>query len=1042
MTRTIFHKLAAVIAASVMCLAGTLAYGQNRTVSGTVVDDNGDPVIGATVMVVGNSAIGAVTNAAGQYSLSVPAGASITISCIGYSSQTVSVGQQSVINFMLQEDTEFLDETVVIGYGVQRKSDLTGAVASVRSEDLQNRSTSDAAAALQGKAAGVQILNNSGRPGAGADIRVRGYSSNSGNIGPLLIVDGLKVDNIQYLDPSMIESMEVLKDAASAAIYGAQAGNGVVLITTKGGKDGHSSITYDVKMARQILGHHGELLNANDYIAQQKYIGRLTDDVVKSSGWDGQDHNWYDAVFAPSWSKQHGITFQGGNNNGHFFTSLNYLNNDGIVIGKEDVYKRLTAQLNADYQIKKWLQVGSNISIERYDTKSVGEANYGSALQSVIALDPLTPAYYSRIEDCTGSMQSEYAANPNRILRDPNHNNDFYATSRFHEESTGNPLLQRSRTDLTNTGLNIRGTLFANFTPIKGMTVTSRFGYRIAQNSSHSYSAPYYATSMAHDENYSLSAGVNTSYYYQWENFANYNFNIGRSAFGIMAGMSYVENNNDNMSISVSDTDPLRSYAENFRYIEYLKVQPSLSNIHNAPGKSVNMSYFGRLTYSYDERYSLQANFRADAFDSSKLSKDVRWGYFPSVSAGWTVSNESFFKDNIDRDVFNFLKLRGSWGRNGNVNILSGYRYDSTIALNSQWYQYHPGTDDLIYGSGPTNIANPGLHWEVSEQLDFGLDARMFNNRLTFGFDWFKKNTKDLLIDITPRPELGVKSSAQNAGNVLNTGLEFELGWKDNIGELGYSINANLSTLKNKVTDLHFTVPRLTQDPVAGTNELVAAAFEVGYPIWYFYGYKFEGINPENGAPRFATYDTAAHPDGIVEGEPGDDDKFFIGKPIPDATYGLTVNLDWRNFDFTVYGTGTVGNDIFSLMYSADRPTQNSLTYFWENSWREDNKGGTLADLKKVNTSWKYWSSSAQVFDGSYFKIKQIQLGYTLPQSIVNRVAISNLRVYVSLDDYFTFTKYPGADPETVTTGAGVRGFDIGSYPTMKKVVFGVNLTF
>ena len=1039
MTKHLIAKVAAIaMILATGLLGGNSAFAQSA-VNGKVVDASGEPIIGAAVVVPGTSN-GVTTDLDGNFSIRVASGTTLEVSCIGYVTRRVAAAANMVVS--LEDDAEMLEETVVIGYGVQKKSDLTGAVASVRSDDLQNRSTTDAAAALQGKAAGVQIINGSGRPGAGASIRVRGYSSNSGNIGPLLIVDGLKVDNIQYLDPSMIESMEVLKDAASAAIYGAEAGNGVVLITTKAGKDGHSSITYDMKLTNQRLGHHGELLNATDYIAQQKYIGNLTDETIKTLGWDGKDHNWYDAVFAPSWSQQHGITFQGGNNNGHFFASLNYLNNDGIVIGKEDVYKRLTAQLNADYQVKKWLQVGSNMSIEKYDTKSVSEGGYGSALQSVIALDPLTPAYYSRIEYCTGSMQTVYATNPEKILRDPTYNNDFYATSRFHEEATGNPLLQRSRTDNTNTGINIRGTLFANFTPFKGFTFTSRFGYRIAQNSTHSYSTPYYATSMAKDDNYNISARVNTSYYYQWENFANYNRTFGKHSIGAMAGMSYTENNWDNMNISVQDTDPLKGYEPNFRYIDYLKVQPSLSNIGNAPGKSVNMSYFGRLTYSYDDRYSIQANFRADAFDSSKLSKDVRWGYFPSVSAGWTISNENFIRDNVGRDILSLLKLRASWGRNGNVNILSNYRYDATISLNSQWYQYHPGTDDLIYGSGPTQIANPGLHWEVSEQLDFGLDARMLNNRLTFGVDWYKKTTKDLLITITPRPELGVKSSYQNAGNVLNTGLEFELGWKDTIGDFSYSINGNLSTLKNKVTDLHFTVPRLTQDPVSGTNEKVEAAFEVGYPIWYFYGYKFEGVNPDTGAPRFATYNTTDYPDGIVEGEPGDDDKYYIGKPIPDATYGLTINLAWRNFDFTLYGAGTIGNEIFSLMYSADRPTQNSLTYFWKNSWREDNKGGQFANLNKVATSWKYWSSSSQVFDGSYFKIKQIQLGYTLPQNLTRRVAIDNLRLYLSLDDFFTFTKYPGADPETVTTSGGVRGFDVGTYPTMKKIVFGVNLTF
>ena len=942
---------------------------------------------------------------------------------------------------VLEDDAEMLEETVVIGYGVQRKSDLTGAVASVRSEDLQNRSTSDAAAALQGKAAGVQILNNSGAPGSGAEIRVRGYASATGNIGPLLIVDGLKVDNIQYLDPSMIESMEVLKDAASAAIYGAQAGNGVVLITTKQGQDGRASITYNLKMTNQSLNKRAELLNADEYIAMQKAIGNLDDEKIAGKGWDGKDHNWYDAVFAPSWSQQHGITFQGGNRNGHFFTSLNYLNNDGIVVGKYDVYTRLSAQVNADYQIKKWLQVGTNNAIEKWSTKSVS-SGYGGALNSVVSLDPLTPAYVSRVEDLRPDMQTRYDTNPEHILRDPDHNNDFYNGSRFYEEATGNPLLQRARTEASNGGITIRGTLYANFMPFKGFTFTSRFGYRISQSSSHSYAAPYYINSMAKNDQYSISANVNTGYYYQWENFANYNRTFGKHDLGIMAGMSYIENNTDNASISAQDGNLLKSYEPNFRYINYLLDAPKRS-VGNAPSKSVNMSYFGRLTYSFDNRYSIQANFRADAYDSSKLSKDVRWGYFPSVSAGWTVSNERFIKDNVDRSVLNFLKIRASWGRNGNVNVLSGYPYEESVSVGSDWYQYGE-SGAISYGSSPSGLVNPNLHWEISEQVDAGLDLRMFNNRLTFGFDWYRKYTKDLLISIKPRPEQGVKSAYQNAGDILNTGLEFELGWKDSIGDFRYSINANLSTLHNEVTYLNAGMPRLETDPVSGLNEEEKATFEVGYPLWYFMGYKYLGVNPENGMPRYKTFNTGRYPDGVIEGSPEGDDLYnYLGKAIPDVTYGLTVNLAWKNFDFTLYGTGVAGNDIFTIMWSADRTYGNTLSYFWKNSWRAEKKNALFPDMAKVANDWKFWSSDAMIFSGAYFKIKQIQLGYTLPQNLTKKIAIDNLRVYVSLDDFFTFTKYPGADPETATTGsAQAMGFDSGTYPTMKKVVFGLNLTF
>lgn len=1011
---------------------------QNRAISGTVRDAEGQPVIGAAVVVAGQQSLGVMTDTDGKYAFSVPAGATIEVSCIGYVSQTAKVGSKSTYDFILAEDSQLLEETVVIGYGVQKKSDLTGSVASVKSTDLMNRSTTDAAAALQGKAAGVQILNNSGAPGSGAQIRVRGYSSNSGSIGPLLIVDGLKVDNIQYLDPSMIANMEILKDAASAAIYGAEAGNGVVLITTKSGaaQNGTANISYSASFTNQRLGKKAELFDAFEYIDYQKAIGNVTDELLVANKWDGQNHDWFDAVFAPSWAQQHAVTFSGGNNKGHFFSSLNYVKNNGIVKGDKDVYKRLSAQINADYSLFKWFTVGTNTSIEKWETKSVSGSSYGSMLNSVMSLDPLTPAYYSRIEDCTPGMQQHYA-DGDIILRDPNHNNDFYATSRWLDEATGNPLLQRDRTDSYGGGLNVRGSLFANVTPFKGLVYTSRFGYRIAQSSSHSYSTPYWATPMANAVEYNISANVNTSYYYQWENFVNYNQTFGKHSIGAMAGMSYIENNYDNASMSSSGKDILQYYLPQYQYISYLK-KDAVKNMSNAPGRSASIAYFGRLSYSYADRYSLQANIRADAFDSSKLSKQNRWGYFPSVSAGWTISNESFVKDNVDRSILSFLKIRGSWGINGNISVLNGYPYTATISVNGQWYQYNPstGTGGLTYGSGPTELANPDLKWETSEQIDLGLDARMFNSRLTLGFDWYRKMTRDLLISIAPVPEIGVKSTYVNAGNVLNTGVELELGWKDSIGDFTYSVNANMATLHNEVLSLHKAVPRI-ENMVSGLNNQVRSAFEAGYPIWYFRGYKYAGVDSETGAPLYY------NADGKVVDSVNDNDRQFIGKAIPDATYGITINLGYKGFDFSVFGTGIIGNDIFSMLYSADRPKTNSLTHFWRNSWKAPGGDAKYPESGKVANDWIFWSSSASVFNGSYFKFKQIQLGYTLPRNLTRKVMINDLRLYVSLDDFFTISSYPGCDPETATTGnSGTMGYDLGTYPTMKKVIMGVNLTF
>ncbi len=1040
MLKQLIARAATIVSIFAVVLLGSgSAFAQNQAISGKVLDAGGEPVIGAAVMVPGTTN-GATTDLNGNFSLRVAPGTSLEVSCIGYA--TIRVTAANGMTIVLEDDTEMLEETVVIGYGVQKKSDLTGAVASVRSADLENRSTTDAAAALQGKAAGVQILNTSGAPGTGASIRVRGYSSNSGNIGPLLIVDGLKVDNIQYLDPSLIESMEILKDAASAAIYGAQAGNGVVLITTKTGaaNNGTAHITYNGRFTLQSLGKKAELFGGDEYVEYMKAIGQFTDDVLNTNGWHkGMNYNWFDAVFAPSWSIQNGITFQGGNNKGHFFLSLNQLNNDGIVVGKKDVYKRLSAQINADYQLFKWFNISTNTSFEKWSRTNVSESSYGSMLNSVMSLDPLTPAYYSRIEDCATAMQQHYNMG-DPVPTDPNHNNDFYATSKYLEEATGNPLFQRDRTDSTNGGISVRGGITANLTPIAGLVITSRFGYRIAQSSSHSYSEPYWLTGMASSTEYSISANVNTSYYYQWENFANYNKSFGKHNIGIMAGMSYIESNNDNASISSNGTDILSGYEPNFRYINYVKSDAKKS-IGNAPGRSANLSYYGRLSYNFDNRYSIQANFRADAFDSSKLSQQARWGYFPSVSVGWTISNEPFFKDNVNRSAVSFLKLRGSWGRNGNVNVLSGYQYSTTIALNGEWYQYNASdpAGSVNYGSMPSGLANPDLKWETSEQFDAGLDARFLNNRLTFGFDWYRKLTKDLLVSINPIPEIGVSSTYINAGDVLNTGLEFELGWKDTIGDFSYSINGNFSTLHNEVLSMPSSKNRLegTTGGVSGLNNKIRTAFEPGYPIWYFRGYKYAGVTPE-GTPQY--YNAEGKVVDVVE----EGDLQYIGKAIPDATYGITISLAWKGLDFSVFGTGVIGSDIFSLLYSADRPRTNTLTYFWHNSVGNPNATGNIfPDMAKVSNDWKFWSSSASLFKGDYFKIKQIQLGYTLPQNITKKALISNLRFFVSLDDYFTFSSYPGCDPETATTGASNgMGYDAGTYPTTKKCVFGVNLTF
>ena len=1022
-----------------LCLFPLGALAQSL-IKGTVKDVSGDPIIGASVKVQGSKS-GVITDFDGNFSVQADNNATLVISYIGYTTETVKVAGKNNLSITLKEDAQTLNDIVVIGYGVQKKSDLTGAVASVKAEDLKHRSTTDAAAALQGKAAGVQILNSSGKPGAGANIRVRGYSSNSSNIGPLLIVDGLQVSSIQYLDPSMIESMEVLKDAASAAIYGAEAGNGVVLITTKSGakSKGQGTITYEAKFTNQGLGHVGKLLNASqfkDWMGMQLGADQVKADLAdaeKTYGWNSQTNtDWMKEYFEDTWAQQHTISFQGGNDRGSYFLSTSYVNQDGIVKGSKDKYERLTAQINADYKIKDWLQIGTNTALEKWSSRGVSENGYGTSFEMLLLIDPLTPLYWTSRNQMLGEYASYYdaiqAGNSKYTLFGDE--NGYYATSYFNTRLAGaNPFSQRDRAEGKNEGVNVNGTVFLNITPIKQVTFTSRLGYRLSFNNSSDWQYPYYLNGQTKGDNYSISASSNNSTWYQWENFINYNQDFGKHNVGAMAGMSFRQYNSNGVSGSASGPDILKSYEPNFRYLNCVNGNDdTVKKIDGVPNMTRAMSYFGRVLYSYDNRYSLQGNFRADAFDSSKLSKDNRWGYFFSGSAGWTFSNEKFFKDNIDPSIISFGKIRASWGTNGNVNVLGNYSYTAGIATNSQFYNYG-STSAVSYGSMPNGIANPDLTWEKSEQFDLGLDLRFLNDRLSVGIDWYTKTTKDLLVPAPVMPESGYSTMTINAGKVQNKGLEVELTWKDNIGDFRYSISGNIATLKNEATYLDPSIERIAGATVEGASPgAIRCYFEQGQPVWYMRGYKYAGRDA-NGGPLYYTKD------GGTTNDPGDGDMTNIGSGLPDLTYGITLNAEYKGFDLTVFGAGEAGNDIYYGLY---RTGYNNIA----KGVYDDFKSGKFPEAKSVYGVAKFYQSSAMVYDGSFFKLKQIQLGYTLPQNLTKKVYMQNVRAYVSLDDFFTFTKYPGLDPETCTQEFNCPGLDKGNYPNMRKLVLGLSVTF
>ncbi len=992
-------------------------------VSGKVVDDLDDPMIGVSVFEKGTTN-GVITGMDGSYRLSVQQGATIVFSYIGYVTQERKV-VSDVINVVLKEDSKTLEEVVVVGYGVQKKSSVTGAISQVKAEDMENRTITNAPAALQGKTAGVQVIQTSAAPGASPTVRVRGYSSNVSS-DPLYVVDGIRLSDISGIDPNDIASMEVLKDAASAAIYGAEAGNGVILITTKKGKAGQGKITYDFQWSSQSLARVPRMLNAEQYIDYMVESNTFTKDYLLKN-WDGTTNtSWTDVAFENGQMQKHNVAFTNGSEKGNYYLSLTYLDNNGIVKGDADVYKRLTATINSEYEIKPWLKVGTTNQIEKYNVRSVSINNeYGSLLTSILQLDPLTPDTYS-YENLPSHMLS--ALNDGKhLLQDSN--GDYYAVSRFYSGEQYHPMIMRDNDIGRDSGFNVNGSVYADFKPLKTLTYTSRFGYRLSGTRSSNTNLPFYGNSVQSRDYVSQNNTSSTTIYYQWENFVNYAQTFGLHTVTAMAGMSYQESTSDFVygSLSANEEDALIKNDPLFYYLSY-GAASATKGVAGEKLRSAKLSYFGRVGYEFAGRYMVQATLRADAADLSLLPATNRWGYFPAVSAGWTVSEEAFFEP-LKKHISN-LKLRASWGQNGSLAALSGYPYSTDMATGGV-YPFVPG-NTYVTGVSPSTMGNDKLKWETSEQINVGIDARFLNDRLTFGMDYFEKKTKDLLINgTTPSLVIGGTTSPMNAGNVTNRGWEFELGWRDRVGDFSYSIRGNLATLKNKVT---YVDPSITRISGVNFHTSTITYFEEGYPVYYFRGYKFQGIDPETGNPTFYDLDDS--------GDLNDGDLTYIGDAIPDFTYGITLTAAWKGFDLTVFGTGSQGNDIFNCINRPDYAASNKLKkVFYDNRWTESNRSGTVPRAGADHMD-KYMTSDALVYDGSFFKVKQIQLGYTFPKSWLQKVRVGNLRVYGSLEDFITFTKYPGFDPEAAANSTSGMGIDKGSYPFSKKVVLGFNIEF
>lgn len=1007
-----------------MFATALMSFGQSAVkVTGKVTDETGEALIGVSVTAKGDSH-GVTTDIDGNYVIETKAGTILVYSYIGYDPAERRVTGPGVINVTLGESKTELSEVVVVGYGVQKKSSVTGAISQLKSEDIQNRTIVNPQSALMGKTAGVQVVNTSNAPGSSPTIRVRGYSSNVSS-DPLFVVDGVRLSDISGIDPNDIASMEVLKDAASAAIYGAEAGNGVVLITTKRGSAGNGKISYDFQYAWERPAKIPKMLNSEQYIRYMSEGNVFTEDYLLKN-WDGVTNtSWIDEAFETGHMQRHNVSFTNGNDRGNYYLSLSYLNNDGIVGGGKDKYERLTASVNAEYDIKTWLKVGTTNQIEKYNVRSVSSNNeYGSLITATLLLDPLTPFTYA--PDKLPLHMINALQQGRHLLTDKDGN--YYSVSKFLNSENYHPYVMRDNGVSRNNGFNVTGSIFADFKPFAGFTFTSRFGYRLSSSHQSNVSLPFYGNATQSGDYVGMNAQNSQTIYWQWENFANYIKQFGANTINAMVGMSYQETTTSYTqgSLTGQNEDALKKNDPLFWYLNYGNASAT-KGVGGEKTRNSKMSYFGRISYEYDNRYHLQASLRADAADLSKLPLENRWGYFPAVSAGWTLSNEKFFEE--ARRIADNVKIRASWGQNGSLAALSGYPYSTDMALGGI-YPLVPGN---IYttSAAPSTMGNNKLKWETSEQFDIGLDMRFLRNRLGFSVDWYTKKTKDLLVNGTlPSLIVGGTTSPMNAGNVSNKGWELELSWRDFAGDFRYSATFNMSTLTNKVTYLDPSINR-----IGGTNFHTSTItyFEKGYPVYYFRGYKFDGLD-DAGNPRFKDLDGS--------GDLNDGDLDYIGDAIPDVTYGITLNFGWKGFDLTVFGTGAAGNKVFNCINRADYPQCNKLKeVFYDNRWTPSNPGGTVPKAGAADMD-KYQISDALVYDGSFFKIKQIQLGYMVPQKWTSKMYISNLRLYASLDDFFCFTKYPGFDPEVAVNATSGMGIDKGAYPSAKKVVLGFNITF
>lgn len=1040
-----------------MFLSVSSIFAQGLPIKGTVVSaTDHQPLIGVNIVEKGTTN-GAVTDLDGNFQLSVSRNAVLIASYIGYVEQEIPVNPgKSVYNVTLREDSQALDEVVVVGYGVQKKKLVTGATVQVKGDDIQKLNTVSPLSALQSQTPGVNIMKKSGQPGEGFKVNIRGIGT-IGNSQPLYIVDGMARDNIDYLNPSDIESLDVLKDAASAAIYGARAANGVILVTTKQGKAGKAQISYDGYYGVQNVYKRAPLLNAQEYAmimneAQvnsglqpydfASYLGQSEWDKIANGSWQGT--NWLKEMEnknAPIQS--HSLNLTGGTEQSVYSIGLSYTSQEGIY-GKpvEPNYDRYTVRVNTDhtaYKVKDLdiIKIGENLSYSYAEKNGIAiSSSYWNDINAAMRTNPFLPLWEK--DEAGNDIVGNY----------------HYASPWYTLQPNPIGIMEYQRGQNLSKNHNLNGNIYAVIQPIKNLKFRTSFGINMSAYNYRSYT-PVYSLGPNHfntQDEVNQNGGINMGWTFEntlsyiWKINEDHNFDamLGISAerWGLGESWGGIGTN------SIFD-DFDHAYLDNANVIDVNKTK-----ISGAPfGIGGILSYFGRVNYNYKEKYMATVVMRADG--SSNFAKGHRYGFFPSVSAGWVISNEGFME--ATKGWMDFLKIRASWGQNGNQSI-SAFQYLATISFSDAYYFLGPDKSQIFQGAYPDILPNEDVTWETSEQIDLGLDARFLNGRLGVNFDWYDKHTKDWLVQAPILASYGTGAPYINGGDISNKGVELALNWNDQAGDFTYNITANLSYNKNEVTRIANGSGVIRSNATLASGKPSFAVAEVGYPVGYFWGYKTDGLF--QNAQEVLDYKDAEGNQVMPSAQPGDvrfrdlngdgviddDDKTLIGDPNPDVILGLNFNFGYKGFDLSISTNGTFGNQIFKTYRELGDNAQENYTTEILNRWHGEGTSNKIPRVTSGSHINRQYISDLYVENGDYWRINNVTLGYDF-KKLFTKLPFGQLRLYVTAQNLFTITGYSGMDPEIGTSSddqkaSWVSGVDVGFYPLPRTYMVGANIKF